>query len=59
MKTLFYIPLYLISTLAAFLPRTVFIKVYTPSSAAVKHTDNTLRNAERLTAYKAKKLLGM
>jgi len=59
MKTLFYIPTMLLNTLQSLLPRSLFIRSYSPSNSTLREVEHNVRNVERLLAYKAKKVLGL
>jgi hypothetical protein len=57
-KILLWLPSILADMSKLALPRWLFVLLYKPASDARAEAENDLRNAERLTAYRAKKLLG-
>ncbi len=57
MNILFYLPLLVLEYIKTWIPRKVFVKVYTPSTVTIQRVEADARNATRLINYKAKKLL--
>lgn len=56
MNSIFYLPLVLLDSIKAFLPRRMFIKAYAPSSHTINKAEAGVRNVDRLMRYKTKKL---